>query len=391
MRGGIERIAGSPGLPGREPGAGGLVQNKLKFIFNPRVIIPTLLSAALLAFLLTFANSGEVGDELKQALVGAWLPAFFLAVIYLAAKLLQWRIYLGRLGLKPGWQELLVPYAGGEMSNSLPMGVYLENYLLKGSAGLDVGCSAAATTWMLITEIITCLLALLVLGVPGWPWVRPVAAFLIVGMLLVGFFFFRTRFVAAGLEKWRPRQRWLRPAREGIKEFLEGSHRLFSWHTFVYGLPLTAIYLGAQATILYVIGNVLIAPMYPWAWTDAATAFAFSLVIVLLVPVLPHLGSVEVSGLGVLLRFGISKNLAVGGFLGLRLLSTGTIILVCGLVLITLHRELGETFRRLSRIGKTGKKGYSAQDYKCPEDRPAEIRNPDSEPCDQEAEASSSG
>jgi len=370
-------------------GAGGFVQDKLKYIFNPRVIIPTLLSAALLAFLLTFANSGEVGDELKRAVVGAWLPAFFLAVLYLAAKLVQWRIYLGRLGLKPGWQELLVPYAGGEMGNTLPMGVYLENYLLKGSTGSDVGRSAAATTWMLITEIITCLLVLLVLGVPGWPWVRPAAAFLVVGMLLVGFFFFRTRFVRDWLEKWQPRQKWLRPAREGIKEFLEGSHRLFSWHTFVYGLPLTGVYLGAQATILYVIGNGLIAPTQPWAWTDAATAFAFSLVIVLLVPVLPHLGSVEVSGLGVLLQFAISKNLAVGGFLALRLLSTGTIILVCGIVMITLHRELGETFRRLSRLGKAGKKGYSEKDYKCPEEPIEKAKNLDMEPRDQEAEAPS--
>lgn len=314
------------------------MKDKLRYILNPKVIVSTLLSAALLAFVLTFANSGEVGDELKEAVASALLPTFFLTVLYLGAKLIQWRIYLGRLGLKPGWQELLVPYAGGEMGNSLPMGVYLENYLLKGSMGSGVGRSAAATTWMLITEIATCLVALLALGVPSWPWVRPVAAFLAAGMLLTGFFFFRTRFVRAWLERWRPSKRWLCYVREGIKDFLEGSHRLFSWHTFVYGLPLTAVYLGAQATALYMIGKVLIAPTQPWNWTQAATAFAFSLVIVLMVPVLPHLGSVEVSGLGVLLTFGISKNLAVGGFLALRLLVTGTILLVCGGLMIALHR-----------------------------------------------------
>ncbi len=127
------------------------MKQKLKYIFHPRVIIPTLLSAAFLAFLLTFANSGQVGGDLLRAAAGVWLPALLLAVVYLAVKLLQWRLYLGRLGLKPGWQEVLVPYAGGEMSNSLPMGVYLENYLLKGSTGSAVGRSAAATTWMLIT------------------------------------------------------------------------------------------------------------------------------------------------------------------------------------------------------------------------------------------------
>ncbi len=365
------------------------MKDKLKYIFNPRILIPTVLSAAFLAFLLTFANSGEVGDEIKQGVAGAWLPAFVLAVLYLAAKLIQWRIYLGRLGLKPGWQELLVPYAGGEIGNSLPMGVYLENYLLKGSTGSAVGRSAAATTWMLITEIVTCLAALIAFDVPGWPWVRPVAIFLVVGMLLVGFLLFRTRFVGVGLERWQPSQKALQGMRVGIKDFVEGSHQLFSWHTFVYGLPLTAIYLGAQATILYVVGNVLIAPTQPWSWPDAATAFAFSLVIVLLIPVLPHLGSVEISGLGVMLKFGISKNLAVGSFLTLRLLSTGTIILVCGLVLIALHREVGVTFRRLSRMGKTGKKGYSGEDYTGQEGFAEADWNPDGEPRDQEAEASS--
>ncbi|HEU5369247.1 MAG TPA: lysylphosphatidylglycerol synthase transmembrane domain-containing protein [Ktedonobacterales bacterium] len=362
------------------------MKQKLKYIFHPRVIIPTLLSAAFLAFLLTFANSGQVGGDLLRAAEGVWLPALLLAVVYLAVKLLQWRLYLGRLGLKPGWQEVLVPYAGGEMSNSLPMGVYLENYLLKGSTGSAVGRSAAATTWMLITEVVTCLLALLVLGVPGWPWVRPVAAFLAVGMLLVGFFFFRTRFVAAWLEKWQPHRSALRLAREGMKEFLEGSDELFSWRTFATGLPLCAVYLGAQATILYVVGNMLVAPTQPWTWTDAATAYAFSLVIVLLVPALPQLGSVEVSGLGVMLQFGISKNLAVGSFLAVRLLATGAIILVCGLVLVALHRELGETFRRLSRVGRPGKKCYGDEGYIGREGFAKGMQNLDGEPCDQGAE-----
>jgi uncharacterized membrane protein YbhN (UPF0104 family) len=363
------------------------VKDKLKRFLNPKVIVPTLLSAAFLAFLLTFANSRAVGGELKTAITGAVIPAIFLVLLYLVAKLAQWRIYLGRLGLKPGWQEVLVPYAGGEMGNTLPMGVYLENYLLKGSAGSGVGRSAAATTWMLITETVTCLLALLAIGVPGWPWVRPAAGFLLAGMLLVGFFLFRTHYPRMWLGKWQPRKKWLQSAHAGIKDFLEGSDQLFSWQTFVYGLPLTAIYLGAQATLLYVIGNVLIAPTQPWGWTEAISSYAFSLVIVLLVPVLPHLGSVEVSGLGVLLQFGVSKNLAVGSYLTLRLLSTGTILLVGGLVLIVLHREVGETFRRLSRKRKPGKKGYSEKGYKSQEEPPQEERTADTEKSDQKAKA----
>lgn len=334
---------------------GGHVKQKLKAIFHPKVLIPTLLSAALLAFILAFADSGQVLGEIKTGVAapGALIPAIFLMLVYLLAKLMQWKSYLARLNLRPGWRELLVPYAGGEVGNTLPMGVYIENYLLKGSLGSGIGRSAASTTWMLITEIIICLLALLVIGVPGWSWVRPTAGVMIVGMALIGLLIFKTRYVHDWVASWEPRWRWLRPVRDGTKQLIEGSGELFSWHTFVYGLPLTAIYLGAHATVLYFIGNVLIRPTGQyWSWPEAASAFAFSLIIVLLVPVLPHLGSVEASGLGALLMFGVSRNLAVASFLVLRLLSTGVIILICGIVLLLLHREIGAVVRRLSGKGR---------------------------------------
>lgn len=328
----------------------------LKKLLNPKVIVPTLLSAALLAFLLTFANSGEVWGEIVAALPAVVLPVFVLMLIYLLAKGAQWRLYLGRLGIRPGLRELLVPYAGGELSNSLPMGVYVENYLLKGAYGSGFGRSAAATTWMLITEIITCLFALVVIGVPGWLWVRPLAGGLLLGMLLVGLLFFRTRLVCNLLDRWQPRHKWAQGAVRGFRQFLEGSGRLFSWHTLVFGLPLTAIYLGAYATALYVIGNTLISPAgHAWSWPEAAAAFAFSLVIVLLVPALPHLGSVEASGLGVLLAFAVTRNLAVASFLTLRLVATGAIIVVCGLALILLHREVSEVIQQLSQKKSRGK------------------------------------
>ncbi len=325
------------------------MKNKLKRLLNPKIILPTLLSGALLAFILAFADSGQVLGYLVKAVTRAVVPAFFLTLLYLLAKLAQWKIYLARLGLRPGWKELLVPYAGGEIGNSLPLGVYVENYLLKGSLGSGIGRSAAATTWMLITEIGICLLALVAIGVPGWSWVRPLAAFLLVGLISTGLFLFKARFIREGLNRWKPRWKWLQPIQEGTKQFLNGSEQLFSWHTFVYGLPLTAIYLGSHATVLYVVGTVLVGPQdKPWSWMEATSAYAFSMAIVLLVPVLPHLGSVEASGLGVLLQFGVTKNLAVASFLSLRLLTTGTIILVCLIVLVVLRQELALVVSRLS-------------------------------------------
>ncbi len=355
------------------------MKQKLKHILNPRVIILTLLSAAFLAFLLAFANSGEVFSEILQAISTPQVlaAAIVLTLFYLITKLMQWKLYLAHLDLRPSWSDLLLPYAGGEIGNSLPMGVYLENYLMKGTQQADIGRTAAATTWMLITEIIVCLCALIAIGIPHWAWTRPTAAGMLVGMTALGLILLRTRLVSERLDWWKPRAKWLRRLQEGLSHFIEGSSTLFSWRTLVYGLPLTALYLGAHATILYAVGQILIgSSAQPWSWAEAASAFAFSMLIVLLVPVLPHLGSVEISGVGVLLQYGVNRSSAVASFLAVRLLTTGTIILVCLVVLLVLHRKLGKVFRRLSRQREEAKPGPN---------HPQEEGSQEPEPQEQEA------
>jgi uncharacterized membrane protein YbhN (UPF0104 family) len=318
----------------------------VKRLLNPTVMLPTVLSAALLASLLALSNGSTVSAKMATALHQALIPVTLLTLLYLLVKVIQWRFYLSRLHLRPTLPELVVPYAGGEVGNSLPMGVFLENYLLKGSLGAAVVRSSVATTWMLITELVTCLLALLVVGVPGWPWVRPFAAALLVGMALTGVFVFQSRYVAEGLDWWLRRAKRLRSLAEGVKAFVEAGRMLFSWKTFLYGLPLTAIYLGAQVTALFMIGRAL-NPAF--SWSMALAAFTFSLVLVLLVPMLPHLGAVEVSGVGVMLQFGMRENMAVGSFLTLRLLTTGVIILFGVVVLVLLRQQVSLVMRRLSR------------------------------------------
>jgi uncharacterized membrane protein YbhN (UPF0104 family) len=323
-----------------------LMNSLVKRLLNPTVILPMVLSAALLASLLALSNGSTVSVKMATALPQAMIPVALLTLLYLVVKGIQWRFYLSRLHLRPTLPELVVPYAGGELGNSLPMGVFLENYLLKGSLGAAVIRSSVATTWMLITELVTCLLALLVVGVPGWPWVRPFAASLLVGMALAGVFVFQSRLVARGLDWWLRRAKRLRSLAEGVRAFVEAGRALFSWRTFVYGLPLTTIYLGAQVTALYMIGRAL-NPAFSWG--AALAAFTFSLVLVLLVPMLPHLGAVEVSGVGVMLQFGMRENMAVGSFLTLRLLTTGVIILFGVLVLVLLRQQVSLVMRQLSR------------------------------------------
>jgi uncharacterized membrane protein YbhN (UPF0104 family) len=317
----------------------------IRRLLTPGVLVPTLLSAAFLVVLLNLADAGKVAVAIAVDAPRTVVPVVLLTLLYLVAKGLQWRLYLGRLGIRPAWRKLLIPYVGGELGSSLPMGVYLENYLLKGVDGAAFGRSSSATIWMLMTEIVLCLLALLAVGVPGWPWVRPLALAVLLGLLLVGWLFFRLLLVQRLLRRWQPRRRWLQVLVAGAQQFLEGGRRLFAWQTFLAGIPLTALYLGAYVAALYIVGAGLI-PRFEWR--AALAAFTFSLVVVLLISVLPHLGSVEAAGMAVLLQFGVSNSLGLGIFLTVRVLATGTVALVCALVFLTGYREVGRALHRLS-------------------------------------------
>jgi uncharacterized membrane protein YbhN (UPF0104 family) len=316
-----------------------------KTFLNPKILLSFLLSTGLLTFVLTFADASQVFTEIAIDVPQVALPVALLTLLYLLVKGVVWWIHLTRLGITIRWQEVLVPFAGGELGNNLPLGVYVENILLKAMLGASIWQSSAATTWMLLMEIGICCLLLLVAGVPGWVWLRPLLVFVVVGMLLVGWVFFKTGLVSERLRRWRPRQQWLRVGVEGATQFWESGRQLFSWMTFLYGLPLTTLYLGAYAAIVYVIGKNLL-PSF--TWQAASAAYAASVLVVLLLSFVPNLGSVEAAGMAVLLQFGLEKNLAVSIFLIMRALTTGTIALVCVLVMIVCYRQVGQMFKYFS-------------------------------------------
>lgn len=320
----------------------------LKKLLTPQVIVPALLSIALLVILLNIADASRVAFQIAREVPRAVLPVFFLTLFYLIVKGVQWGFYLRLLGIRPGWRKLLVPFVAGELGGSLPLGMYMENYLLKGMGGVAIGRSFAATTWMLITELVLCLLALLLVGIPGWPWLRPLAGGMLVGMVLFGWVLFKLRVVRRWLWQWQPRWRWLQSLVKGAREFLEGGSQLFSWRTFVCGVPLTATYLGAYAASLYSIGKGAV-PTF--TGQEAVAAFAFSTVVVLVASVLPNLGATETAGLVVLLQFGVHEDHAVSILLTMRVLTTGTIALACVVVLMIFYHQVAQSLRNLSHRG----------------------------------------
>jgi len=326
---------------------------RLRAMLRPAVVVPVVMSAGLIAFLLSFANAARVFSEVRVAVVADAALVFLLSLIYLATKGLQWALFLRRLNVRPAWRALFMAFAGGELSISIPMGVYLENYLLKGAAQAEIGRSSAATTWILLMEIVWCIVALFILDIPGWPWLRPLLLVFAAGLLAAGLLFFRTPLVGRLICRLQHCSRLQRIA-IAAEQFLDGGRELFTWQTFVIGLPITTIYLSAQVIALYVIGKTL--HLTAFSFHVAIAAYAFSVLIVLALPALPHLGAVEATGLGVLLAFGIPRDTAVAAFLSLRLLGSGAVMLITGSILVFLHREVQSAVRTLANASPASRR-----------------------------------
>jgi uncharacterized membrane protein YbhN (UPF0104 family) len=319
----------------------------LRVVLRPNIIVPAVMSAGLIVFLLAFANAPRVFAEIWTAVAADAALIFLLSLVYLIAKGCQWTLFLRRVGIRPAWRNLLMAFAGGELSINVPLGVYLENYLLKGAAQVNVGRSSAATTWMLFMEITCCILALLALDIPGWPWLRPLVLTFLLALLAAGFLFFRTTKVKRLVYRLQRYPR-LRSAATVAEQFLDSGRSLFAWQTFAIGLPITTTYLGAQAMALYTIGRAL--HLATFSLHVAIVAYAFSILVVLALPIVPHLGAVEATGLGVLLTFGISRDSAVAAFLALRVLGSGTVMVITSMVLVLLHQEVSGAIRSLSNM-----------------------------------------
>lgn len=319
---------------------------RLPVVLRPGVTVPLVMSAGLITFLLTFANAGQVFAEIREAVVANAALICLLSLIYLIAKGCQWALFLRCVGIRPAWRDLVMAFAGGELSINVPLGIYLENYLLKGAIQADLGQSSVATTWMLVTEITCCLSVLFILDIPGWLWLRPSLIVFALALIIAGILLFRTplaKRLAYRFQQYPPLHRVATAA----ERFLDGGQRLFTWRAFAIGLPITTVYLGAQAIALYAIGRALhLRMLSPHV---AIAAYAFSVLVVLVLPVIPHLGAVEATGLGVLLTFGIPRDGAVAAFLTLRLLGSGWVMVIAGLTLAVLHQEVRAAIRSLSQ------------------------------------------
>jgi uncharacterized membrane protein YbhN (UPF0104 family) len=306
---------------------------------NLQTILPIAIALGMLAYVASVASAKNSATELLQVLSQTWIPVLLLTFPYLIARALVWYGLLTQLNIRVPVRQAAVSFAGGEMTKSLPGGVYVENYLLGRLVHFgrhSLIRSSMATTAMLGLEALIAVPAALIIGVPGKRWLFWVILGVVLFWLVaLGVTWIVVRYWAHG-ERRQEHPKIGRVA-GAAEEFLRAGRELLTGETLLQCLP-TALYMLVYVIDLFLILRSL--GIHYVTFVDTMAVYAFVVLAVILVPIPTELGITEFTGLGVLLAYGVPQSIAAVAMLSLRVLATGLTIVVAGIVLFVLRGEL---------------------------------------------------
>ena len=133
-------------------------------LLRPKIILPLLLSASLLAALLAFADVKKV-VALMTAFDKLYLLYYLLLMaVYTVVRGVQWHDLLAALEIDAPLRSQMFAFLVGEVTKSIPIGNYVQNYILQQARGTDFGRSSAATTLIVLIEVAVALSGVVILG-----------------------------------------------------------------------------------------------------------------------------------------------------------------------------------------------------------------------------------
>ena len=329
------------------------LRSALRTVARPTVILPVLLAVALLTF--AFKLGGLEGMLARIRGIPApvlWLtPA--IAFIYLALKAVQLRMLLLNLGVRIPWKNFVLAYCVGELTATLPFGLFSQNWVLSASSHVHVGRSAGATVMMLLAEVLVVLAVLAAFGLPGWPAVRPVAIGTLVaaGILVLGVL--RYEHVGKSLA-YKFRREALRQAiRSGI-ELVGSLTRLSRAPLLAANVLLAAGYLAALAWAFLVVGHGMgLAKLH---YTQAVVIYAFALAIVLVgAGAFGQIGTVDILGMAAASASGIGYRDGLALMIGFRIVWTASLWALDMPVVLLLWQRLSRRDGRPRRSSPHGR------------------------------------
>lgn len=331
---------------------------------RPRVYLPILLGVVLLLALLSLGNVHDV-----LALLGRFQPRTLMAfaavmLAYEAIRCLQWRFLLTALDIHVPVRTQVFTYVTGEVMKSLPIGNFVPDYVLQRSQGTDFGLASSVTLAINLLEVAITLLGLVVLGVPGWSWLRPLIVFGLAGFALLVWFVWlyirRIAFASASqssasvhrlpvLSERLAAHPRMRRVLEELRQFREGGIQILRPRVLLPAALFSATYLvlGGLGLALLAWGLGLQQVTLP----QALAVYFFSLAFATIIPLPMDLGSTELGGVGVFLALGVgvSRSAAVGVMLLDRTLALGFTLALAVAVGLVLQAEVRAELRSIMR------------------------------------------
>jgi uncharacterized protein (TIRG00374 family) len=315
----------------------------VKRLLQPKVLIPMILSLALLGALLAASDLKKV-VELMSNFRRSYLAFLLLLMgVYEVVRGIQWHFLLHALELKVPLRGQIFAFALGEITKSLPIGNYFQNYVLKEAEGSDFGRSAAASTMIVLTEVAVSLLGVVVLGLGSWTgWLRPV---ILIGVLVAGLIItlvYRLYHAAGAPPHWMKGSKRLCGLLEGLRTFSEGTRDLLHPRVLAVQALFGSVYLVVAGSALFLVARGL--DVTSLSYTGALAVYFFSLAVSLIFPLPIDIGVAEVSGAGALVTLGIDRNAAISIMLVNRVLNLGASIAIATVTALVLRDEFALAF-----------------------------------------------
>lgn len=323
----------------------------MRKLLRPRIVIPAVLGAGMVVALFTLADARKVLDVILGFRHSYLLYFFGLMVIYEIVRCTQWHYLLRSLGIRAPLRSQIFAFAVGEITKSLPIGNYFQNYTLRQSQGTNFGLSSVATSLILLTEVVVSLVGVEILGLTDWNnWLRPtilIGVAIALAVAVVATWLFRQGQTSTRRRIWAVRHPGMRRVVEELDHYRQGIGAIARPRILSIQTLLSAMYLSAAAVGLYVLAKG--AGAGDISLGEAMAVYFFSLAVGLIVPIPVDIGLIEFGGIGAFLAIGIGRDVAIGVMLLNRILSLSAATLIAVIVMLCLPGELRAALRGTPR------------------------------------------
>jgi uncharacterized membrane protein YbhN (UPF0104 family) len=296
-----------------------------------RVVLLFLLSLAVIGGLLWFGDIKTVGKLIEHFQRIYFLWFLLLMVAHEALRAALWVYLLRALCIDVPLRTAVFAFAAGEAAKFVPTGAYFQNYILQRSKGVDFGRSSAATTYIILSEIVAALALLAIIGLGPWSiWLRPL---ILAGVPLLALMAWGLAQLHAHprTPRWVKEHRILCKALVEFRRFRQAAAALL--HPRIVGITLllsSAYVITAGATLYIVFPAIGIGGV---SFGQALAAYCFGLAFYLI------LGSLEAASVAAFIVVGASKSAAVTAIVINRGLTLGGTLVMAFVAMAVLYDE----------------------------------------------------